>query len=126
MKTKRSLAVLLVAVFTVGLLSPAALATVTPPAQSEYSTPNLPPQVIISNPDQKIEIPPEDVPIGTPGETEDFDESELVIFEDEEIPITVPETGDTALITPLFTLLTLAGAAFALTSKKSREKTINH
>lgn len=82
----------------------------------------LPPQVLIPatpTPEPEIELPEEEIPTDVPDETTEIEEEEE-LFEDEEIPTDVPETGDASPIIPAIALLTLAGAAFALTFKKSR------
>ncbi len=77
----------------------------------------IPPQVIIPTtptPEPEIELPEEEIPAEVP----EIEEEEQ--FEDEEIPTDVPTTGDASPIFPAIALVALAGAAFALTFKKSR------
>lgn len=78
----------------------------------------IPPQVIIPTtptPEPEIELPEEEIPADVP----EVEEEEQ--FEDEEIPTNVPTTGDASPIFPAIALIALAGAAFALTFKKSRK-----
>lgn len=84
--------------------------------------PYIPPQVLIPatpTPEPEIELPEEEIPTDVPDETTEIEEEEE-LFEDEEIPTDVPATGDASAIIPAIALLALAGAAFALTFKKSR------
>jgi len=84
------------------------------------TTPYVPPQVVRPEPTPPpvIDQPEEEIPTTVPDEAEtDIEEEE---FEDEEIPTDVPETGDASPIYTALALIALAGAAFALTLKRSR------
>jgi len=96
-------------------------AEVEVPEEPEETPPvNVPPQVILNTPEAPTEIPEEEIPTTQPEEEEEVDFEEEEEFEDEEIPTDVPQTGDSSPIYTAFALIALAGAAFALTLKRSR------
>ena len=91
------------------------------PPEGPAPVPPIPPQVVVPAPTpETIEIPEEEIPTTQPEEEEEVDFEEEEEFEDEEIPTDVPQTGDSSPIYTAFALIALAGAAFALTLKRSR------
>lgn len=84
---------------------------------------NAPSQTTVTpEPEPEIELPEEEIPTDVPEDDfeEEFDFEEEEEFEDEEIPTDVPRTGDSSPIYAALALIALAGAAFALSFKKSR------
>ena len=92
----------------------------TEPPEGPAPVPPIPPQVVVPAPTpETIEIPEEEIPTTQPEEEEEVDFEEEEEFEDEEIPTDVPQTGDSSSLHVVFALISLAGAAFVLTLKRS-------
>jgi len=92
----------------------------TEPPEGPAPVPPIPPQVVVPAPTpETIEIPEEEIPTTQPEEEEEVDFEEEEEFEDEEIPTDVPQTGDSSPLHVVFALISLAGAAFVLTLKRS-------